>query len=33
MTINGHRIGDDTVVRVAQFCFLYVMFIALWACC
>ena len=31
MTINGHRIGDDTVVRVAQFCFLYVMFIALWA--
>ena len=29
--MNGHRIGDDTVVRVAQFCFLYLMFIALWA--
>lgn len=31
LNMNGHRIGDDTVVRVAQFCFLYLMFIALWA--
>lgn len=31
LTINGHRVGDDTVVRAAQFCFLYLMFIALWA--
>ena len=31
LTINGHRVGDDTVIRAAQFCFLYIMFIALWA--
>ena len=31
LTINGRHVGDDTVVRAAQFCFLYIMFIALWA--
>ena len=29
--INGHYVGDDTVVRVSQFFFLYMAFIVLWA--
>ncbi len=29
--INGHYVGDDTVVRVSQFFFLYIAFIVLWA--
>lgn len=31
LSINGRHISDDTVIRAAQYCFLYLMFIALWA--